>query len=144
MKTLAQLKKNTSEVTDNILDLGFDLYDYCHQQADSDSRVIYYSEAWDLVCSVRDWDLDLFEEAEQENQISRGGTGCLTEMIAWASYVMTRMHCWSPYEVFHVTIYVLMIDSYQRVSSGMVLSSCSCSLANVSSPMNAAINGETY
>jgi hypothetical protein len=56
MKTLAQLKKNTSEVTDNILELGFDLYDYCHQQADSDSRVIYYSEAWDYVTDHCDRD----------------------------------------------------------------------------------------
>ena len=56
MKTLAQLKENTSEVTDNILDLGFDLYDYCHQQADSDSRVIYYSEAWDYVTNHCDRD----------------------------------------------------------------------------------------
>ena len=56
MKTLAQLKKNTSEVTDNILDLGFDLYDYCHQQADSDSRVIYYGQAWDYVTDHCDRD----------------------------------------------------------------------------------------
>ena len=29
--TLEQLKKNTSEVTDLILEGNFDLYDYCHK-----------------------------------------------------------------------------------------------------------------
>ena len=65
--------------------------DEAREVAGNSLYVIYYSEAWDLVCSVRDWDPDLFEEAEEEKQIYRGGNGCLTEMIAWTSYVMTRM-----------------------------------------------------
>ena len=54
MKTLEQLKKKTSEVTDNILEGNFDLYDYCHQQADSDSRVIYYYHAREYVLNHPD------------------------------------------------------------------------------------------
>ena len=49
MKTLAELKKNTSEVTDNILEGNFDLYNYCHEQADGDGRVIYYYQSRDYV-----------------------------------------------------------------------------------------------
>ena len=54
MKTLAELKKNTSEVTDNILEGNFDLYNYCHEQADSDSRVIYYYQAREYVLNHPD------------------------------------------------------------------------------------------
>ena len=54
MKTLTELKKNTSEVTDNILEGNFDLYDYCHEQADSDSRVIYYYQAREYVLNHPD------------------------------------------------------------------------------------------
>ena len=56
MKNLAELQKNTSEVTDNILDGNFDLYDYCHQYADSDSRVIYYHKAEEYVLEHEDRD----------------------------------------------------------------------------------------
>ena len=52
--TLEQLKKNTSEVTDLILEGNFDLYDYCHEQADSDSRVIYYYQAREYVLNHPD------------------------------------------------------------------------------------------
>ena len=54
MKTLAELKNNTSEVTDNILEGNFDLYDYCHEQADSDIRVIYYYQAREYVLNHPD------------------------------------------------------------------------------------------
>jgi len=56
MKNLAELQKNTSEVTDNILDGDFDLYDYCHQYADSDERVIYYHKAEEYVLEHEDRD----------------------------------------------------------------------------------------
>ena len=54
MKKLAELKKNTSEVVDDILAGGFDLYDYCHQLADSDGRVIYYHQAREYVLDYED------------------------------------------------------------------------------------------
>ena len=54
MKTLTELKKNTSEVTDNIIEGNFDLYDYCHEQADSDSRVIYYYQSKEYVLNHPD------------------------------------------------------------------------------------------
>ena len=56
MKNLAELQKNTSEVTDNILEGNFDLYDYCHQYADSDERVIYYHKAEEYVLEHEDRD----------------------------------------------------------------------------------------
>jgi hypothetical protein len=54
MRTLTELKKNTSEITDNILEGNFDLYDYCHEQADSDQRVIYYYQAREYVLNHPD------------------------------------------------------------------------------------------
>ena len=63
MKTLEQLKKKTSEVTDNILEGNFDLYDYCHEQSDSDGRVIYYSRAREYVLNHPD-ESELEEEWE--------------------------------------------------------------------------------
>ncbi len=54
MKTLSELQKKTSEVTDSILEGNFDLYDYCHERADSDSRVIYYSQAREYVLNYPD------------------------------------------------------------------------------------------
>ena len=59
--TLEQLKKNTSEVTDLILEGSFDLYDYCHEQADLDCRVIYYHQA-------REYVLNHPEESELEDE----------------------------------------------------------------------------
>ena len=56
MKNLEELQKNTSEVTDNILEGNFDLYDYCHQYADSDERVIYYHKAEEYVLGHEDRD----------------------------------------------------------------------------------------
>ena len=52
--TLEQLKKNTSEVTDLILEGNFDLYDYCHEQADLDCRVIYYYQAREYILNHPD------------------------------------------------------------------------------------------
>ena len=54
MKNLAQLQKNTSEVVDQILEGNFDLYDYCHELAYSDQRVIYYYQAREYVLNHED------------------------------------------------------------------------------------------
>ena len=56
MKTLAEVQKSTSEVTDNILEGDFDLYDYINQQADSDERTMYYYQAEKYVLNHDDRD----------------------------------------------------------------------------------------
>lgn len=40
-------------------------------QVAADSKyAIYYGRSWDLVCSVREWEPDLFEEVEDEESYS--------------------------------------------------------------------------
>jgi hypothetical protein len=41
-----------------------DYMDYVHECADGSEFVIYYSKAWDLVTMIRDFNSDLYNDAE--------------------------------------------------------------------------------
>ncbi len=78
-----------------------DWLDYCQScvedmkeasQLAADSKyAIYYGRSWDLVCSVREWEPDLFNAAEEEEPEYRNRDSSLTDMISWTAFAMTRM-----------------------------------------------------
>jgi hypothetical protein len=78
-----------------------DWLDYCQlcvedmkeaSQLAADSKyAIYYGRSWDLVCSVREWEPDLFNASEEEEPEYRNRDSSLTDMVSWTAFVMTRM-----------------------------------------------------
>ena len=64
--------------------------DEASQQAADSKYAIYYGRSWDLVCSVREWEPDLFNAAEEEEPEYRDRSSSLTDMISWTAFAMTR------------------------------------------------------
>ena len=65
--------------------------DEAHSEAEKSKYNIYHGRAWDLVCSVREWEPDLFNAAEEEEPEYRNRDSSLTDMISWTAFAMTRM-----------------------------------------------------
>jgi hypothetical protein len=65
--------------------------DEASQVAADSKYATYYGRSWDLVCSVREWEPDLFNAAEEEEPEYRNRDSSLTDMISWTAFVMTRM-----------------------------------------------------
>ena len=63
--------------------------DEASQQAADSKYAIYYGRSWDLVCSVREWEPDLFEDVEHEEPKHRTNCKSPTEIITWMAFTMT-------------------------------------------------------
>ena len=63
--------------------------DEAHSEAEKSKYNIYHGRAWDLVCSVREWEPDLFEDVEHEEPNHRTNCKSPTEIVTWMAFTMT-------------------------------------------------------
>lgn len=68
--------------TDNI--------DQLEEAANNSSYAIYYSQGWDLVCAVREWEPELFDEVNEDATHYLADKPTLLQHVSAAAYLMTH------------------------------------------------------
>jgi len=79
---------------------GGDAEELIHQACDGNQYVIYYSQAWDLVSSVRRYDQSLFIDAECSVSGMFDGSENLDQQMTVMAYEILRMAVTREYEQF--------------------------------------------
>lgn len=64
--------------------------DQLEEVANNSSYAIYYSQAWDLVCAVREWEPELFDEVNEDATHYLTDKPTLLQHISAAAYLMTH------------------------------------------------------
>ena len=64
--------------------------DQLEEAANNSSYAIYYSQAWDLVCAVREWEPELFDEVNEDATHYLADKPTLLQHISAAAYLMTH------------------------------------------------------
>jgi len=68
--------------TDNI--------DQLEEAANNSPYAIFYSQGWDLVCAVREWEPELFDEVNEDATHYLADKPTLLRHISAAAYLMTH------------------------------------------------------
>ena len=85
---------------------GGDAEELIHQACDGNQYVIYYSQAWDLVSSVRRYDQSLFIDAECSVSGMFDGSENLDQQMTVMAYEILRMAVTREYEQFTLEVAV--------------------------------------
>lgn len=96
MTTYENLIKNINETAQEILvEVANDrdtAIDRCYEAADSSEYVSYYHKSWELIDIIKDYDIDLFYEAEAEvfeNLVADKNT-TLNQIATFIAYHIVR------------------------------------------------------
>ena len=64
--------------------------DQLEEAANNSSYSIYYSQAWDLVCAVREWEPELFDEVNEDATHYLADKPTLLQHVSSAACLMTH------------------------------------------------------
>ena len=64
--------------------------DQLEEVANNSPYAIFYSQGWDLVCAVREWEPELFDEVNEDATHYLTDKPTLLQHVSAAAYLMTR------------------------------------------------------
>jgi len=84
-----QIYKQWADYCEAVVDES-ETIDQLEEAANNSSYALYYSHGWDLVCAVREWEPELFEEVNEDATHYLRDKPTLLQHVSAAAYLMTH------------------------------------------------------